>query len=59
VHYIRFLSCFLQLEFEPADICHSSLRTMAANVGRAMLQGNNEALKKSFAEGTREQSMSY
>ena len=42
----------VQLDFKPADIKHSSLRTMAKHVRRAMLPGNHEVFKKSFAEGT-------
>ena len=42
---------YLQLDFKPADIKHSSLRTMAKHVRRAMLSGNNEVFKKSFPEG--------
>ena len=41
----------IQLKFEPADIKHSSLRTMARHVRRAMLPGNNEVFQRSFAEG--------
>ena len=41
----------LQLDFKPADIKHSSLRTMAKDVRRAMLPDNHEVLTKSFAEG--------
>ncbi len=41
----------LQLDFKPADIPHTSLRTMAKHVRRAMLQGNHEVFEKSFAEG--------
>jgi hypothetical protein len=33
---------YIQLDFEPADIKHSSLRTMAKHVRRAMLPGNHE-----------------
>jgi hypothetical protein len=42
---------FIQLNFKPADIKHSSLRTMAKHVRRAMLPGNHEVFQKSFAEG--------
>jgi hypothetical protein len=42
---------FRQLQYRPADIPHSSLRTMAKDVRRAMLPNNDEVLKKSFAEG--------
>jgi hypothetical protein len=42
----------VQLDFKPADIKYSSLRTMAKHVRRAMLPGNHEVSKKSFAEGT-------
>ncbi len=42
---------FVQMEFHPADIKHSSLRTMAKHVRRAMLPGNHEVFKKSFTEG--------
>ena len=42
---------FRQLHYRPADIPHSSLRTMAKDVRRAMLPNNDEVLKKSFAEG--------
>ena len=41
----------IQLDFKPADVKHSSLRTMARHVRRAMLPGNDEVLKRSFAEG--------
>jgi hypothetical protein len=41
----------IQLDFKLADIKHSSLRTMARHVRRAMLQGNHEVFKRSFAEG--------
>ena len=40
-----------QLHYRPTDIPHSSLRTMAKDVGRAMMSNNDEGLKKSFAEG--------
>jgi hypothetical protein len=43
---------YIQLDFKPADIKHSSLCTMAKHVRRAMLQGNHEVFKTSFAEGT-------
>ncbi len=43
---------YIQLDFKPADIKHSSLRTMAKHVRRAMLPGNHEVFKISFAEGT-------
>ena len=42
---------YLQLDFKPADIKHSSLRTMAKHVRRAMLPGNHEVFQKSFTEG--------
>jgi hypothetical protein len=42
---------YIQLDFKPADIQHSSLRTMAKHVRRAMLPGNHEVFKKSFTEG--------
>jgi hypothetical protein len=42
----------MQLEFKPADIKHSSFRTMAQHVRRAMLPNNHTVFKKSFAEGT-------
>ena len=32
----------VQLDFKPADIKYSSLRTMAKHVRRAMLSGNHE-----------------
>ena len=41
----------IQLDFKPADIKHSSLRTMAKHVRRAMLPGNHEVFTRSFAEG--------
>ncbi len=41
----------IQQDLKPADIKHSSLRTMAKHVRRAMLPGNHEVFKKSFAEG--------
>ena len=41
----------LQRDFKPADIKHSSLRTMAKHVRRAMLPDNHEVFQKSFAEG--------
>jgi hypothetical protein len=41
----------IQLDFKPADIKHSTLRTMARHVRRAMLPGNHEVFKRSFAEG--------
>ena len=44
--------CSIQLDFKPADVKHSSLRTMAKHVRRAMLPGNHEVFKKSLAEGT-------
>ncbi len=44
---------YIQLDFKQADIKHPSLRTMAKHVRRAMLPGNHEVFKKSFAEGTR------
>jgi hypothetical protein len=40
-----------QLDFKPADIKRSSLRTMAKHVRRAMLPDNHEVFSKSFAEG--------
>ena len=43
----------IQLDFKPEEISYSSLRTMAKHVQRAMLPGNPEVFKKSFAEGTR------
>ena len=43
----------VQLDFQPADITHSSFRTMSLHVRRAMLPGNHAVFKKSFAEGTR------
>ena len=42
---------WIQLDFKPADIKHSSLRTMAKHVRRAMLPGNHEVFTRSFAEG--------
>ena len=48
-HIITIICC--QLYYRPADIPHSSLRTMAKDVRRAMLPNNDEVLKKSFAEG--------
>ena len=39
------------MDFKPADIKHSSLRTMAKHVRRAMLPGNHEVFQRSFAEG--------
>ena len=42
-------SLYIQLDFKPADVKHSSLRTMAKNVQRAMLPGTSQSL----AEGTR------
>ena len=48
--YIMTLMC-IQLDFKPADVKHSSLRTMARHVRRAMLPGNHEVLNRSFAEG--------
>ncbi len=46
-------SCLcIRLDFKPADVKHSSLRTMAKHVRRAMLPGNHEVFKKSLAEGT-------
>ena len=62
VSRLMFLICFIsiiyiitfvciQLDFKPADIKHSSLRTMARHVRRAMLPGNHEVFKRSFAEG--------
>ena len=42
----------MQLDFKPQDITHSSLRSMARHVRRAMLPGNHEVFTKSFAEGT-------
>ena len=49
IYIMTFL--FIQLDFKPADIKHSSLRTMAKHVRRAMLPGNHEVFQKSFAEG--------
>jgi hypothetical protein len=49
IEIIHFID--LQLDFQPADIPYSSLRTMAQNVRRAMLPGNHEVFQKSFAEG--------
>jgi hypothetical protein len=49
--HILFDYIFAQLDFQPADIKHSSLRTMAKHVRRAMLPGNDTVYKKSFAEG--------
>jgi hypothetical protein len=40
-----------QLDFQPADIKHFSLHTMAQHVQRAMLPGNHEVFKKKFTEG--------
>ncbi len=51
IHIMRLV--YIQLDFKPADIKHSSLCTMAKHVLRAMLPGNYEVFKKSFAEGTR------
>jgi hypothetical protein len=48
-HIMTIICC--QLHYRPADIPHSSLRTMARDVRRAMLPNNDEVLKKSFAEG--------
>ena len=48
--YITTFVC-IQLDFKPADIKHSSLRTMAKHVRRAMLPGNHEVFQRSFAEG--------
>ena len=48
--YIMTIICF-QLHYRPADIPHSTLRTMAKDVRRAMLPNNDEVLNKSFAEG--------
>jgi hypothetical protein len=42
----------VQLDFQPADIKHSSFRTMAQYVRRAMLPNNYTVFKNSFAEGT-------
>ena len=52
IHVISIMTiiCF-QLHYRPADIPHSTLRTMAKDVRRAMLPNNDEVLKKSFAEG--------
>jgi hypothetical protein len=41
----------LHLDLKPADIKHSSLRTMAKHVRRAMLPGNHEVFQKSLTEG--------
>ncbi len=52
--YIIHIICgciFAQLDFQPADIKHSSFRTMAKHVRRAMLPGNDTVYKKSFAKG--------
>ena len=49
IYIMTFL--FIQLHFKPADVKHSSLRTMAKHVRRAMLPGNIEVFKRSFAEG--------
>ena len=43
---------YIQLDFKPAGVKHSSLRTMAKHVRRAMLPGNHEVFQKSLAEGT-------
>ena len=48
-HIMTIICC--QLHYRPADIPHSSLRTMARDVRRAMLHNNDEVLKTSFAEG--------
>ncbi len=59
VYHIMYLVCFdsiisimtfilFQLDFKPADVQHSSLRR---HVRRAMLPGNHEVIKRSFAEG--------
>ncbi len=37
---------YIQHDFKPADIKHSSLRTMAKHVLCAMLQGNHEVFKR-------------
>ncbi len=50
MHIIILVS--IQLDFKPADVKHSSLRTMAKHARRAMLSGNHEVFKKSLAEGT-------
>ncbi len=50
IKHIMTIICW-QLHYRPADIPHSSLRTMAKDVRRAMLPNNDEGLKKSFAEG--------
>jgi hypothetical protein len=42
----------MQLDFQPADIKHSSFRTMSQHVRRAMMPNNHTVFKKSFAEGT-------
>ena len=47
--YIMTLMC-IQLDFKPADVKHSSLRTMARHVRRAMLPGNDEVLKRSLLD---------
>ncbi len=49
IYIITFL--FLKLDFQLADIKHSSLRTMDKHVRRAMLPENDEVFKRSFAEG--------
>ena len=51
IKHIITIILFRQLHYRPADIPHSSLRTMAKDVRRAMLPNNDEVLKKSFAEG--------
>jgi hypothetical protein len=37
---------YIQLDFKPADIKHSSLHTMAKHVRRAMLPDNHEVFQK-------------
>ncbi len=51
MYYVySFFDCS-QLDFQPADIKHSSFRTMAQHVRRAMLPNNDTIFQKSFAEG--------
>jgi hypothetical protein len=49
-NYLYYFKIF-QLDFQPADVKHSSLHTMANKVRRAMLPNNHAVFKKSFAEG--------
>ena len=49
--YVDSVGDCLQLDFQPADIKHSSFRTMAQHVRRAMLPNNDTIFQKSFAEG--------